>query len=340
MLIDVVLLNWNGALDTIACLESLLSQQGVQSRLIVCDNASTDNSIDVLRAWAAGQLSIDSTDSPLGGNLVAAPKPLRLAEYSREQAEAGGSRVEPADVHLIRTGDNLGFAGGCNVGMRFALASSERSSFIWLLNNDTVVEPDALAALVRRASQPDRPDLVGSLLCYYDAPGLVQSLGGGTYSPWRGMSRHIADGEPRRDWSSQEVKDIEASMEYVVGASMFASREFIERVGLMQDDYFLYFEEIDWVKRGRLADMNLSLGFAPSSVVYHKVGASAGTHKRSMLSLHYLTVNRLRVVKRFHRQCLPVARLVVFWEGVKALLKGRLAEAGLAMRVALSPVKV
>lgn len=336
----IVLLNWNGARDTIACLESVLRLQGADFRVVVCDNGSTDDSVAALRRWAAGEVLPELAGNPIGlaGPM---PKPVRLVEYARDDAERGGSQPEDdgAAVYLLHTGANLGFAGGCNVGIRFAMARGD-ADFVWLLNNDTMVDPQALAALVARAGQPDRPGIVGSLLCYFDAPERIQSLGGGTYSPQRAMSRHIADGQLRQALTPAELQAAERDMVYVVGASMLASRRFLDTVGVMQDDYFLYFEEMDWAERARRLDPTLGIAFAPASIVYHKVGASAGTQRRSMLSLRYLTVNRLRFVKRFYATALPAARVSVAWEGVKALLKGRLDEARLMLGVALSPVKI
>ena len=340
MRVYIVLLNWNGASDTSACLESVLRLQGVDFRVVVCDNGSTDDSVTALRRWAAGEQSPELAGNPLG--LTAAlPKPLRLAEYALAEAESGGrpSSDQGAEIYLLHTGANLGFAGGCNVGIRFAMARGD-ADFVWLLNNDTMVDPQALAALMARAQQHDQPGIVGSLLCYFDAPDRVQSLGGGTYSPQRAMSRHIADGELRSTLSPARLQAAERDMVYVVGASMLVSRRFLATVGVMQDDYFLYFEEMDWTERARRLDPTLGIAFAPASVVYHKVGASAGTHRRSMLSLRYLTVNRLRFVKRFYAAALPAARMSVAWEGFKALLKGRLDEARLMLGVALSPVKI
>lgn len=338
----IILLNWNGAGDTVACLESVLRLQDVDFKAVVCDNGSNDESVETFRAWAAGGLVADTAGNPLP-EAQRAPvlKPLRLIEYTRAEAEQGGRPAVDgaAQVVLLHTGDNLGFAGGCNVGLRFAMARGD-ADFVWLLNNDTVVEPQSLAALVARAQQPDRPGIVGSLLCYFDQPDRVQSLGGGTYSPQRAMSRHIADGALRSALKPAELAAAERDMVYVVGASMLVSRRFLATVGVMQEDYFLYFEEMDWAERGRRLDPTLGLAFAPNSIVYHKVGASAGTQRRSMLSLRYLTVNRLRFVKRFYAEQLPAARLSVAWEGVKALLKGRLAEARLMLGTALSPVKI
>ncbi len=338
MSIAVILLNWNGGAETIGCLESVLHLRGISPKIVVCDNGSTDNSVAYLRGWAAGELVPDLSQCPSGCQRPVA-KPLRLAEFTRQEAENAPANTSAAEVYLIHTGANLGFAGGNNVGVRFALADPA-CTHVWLLNNDTVVDADALAELLKRASQRDQPGIVGSTLCFYGAPNTVQALAGGSFSLWRAMSRHIGEGSPRRALCAAETAAVERDMSYVVGASMLVSRAFLEQVGLMEDDYFLYFEEMDWAERGRRCTPSWRLGFAANSIVYHKVGAAAGTAKRSMTSLRYLNANRLRFVKRFHARWLVVARLQVAWDGLKALLKGQFAEAQLLVHTAFAPVRV
>jgi GT2 family glycosyltransferase len=334
----VILLNWNGWRDTIACLESVLRLQGVTVQIVVCDNASSDCSVQRIRDWCRGDCEANITSKALR-HLVspAVPKPLHLVEYQRPEAEAGGVSGDAGDVYLLHTGANLGFAGGCNVGIRFSLARGD-ADYVWLLNNDTLVEPQALAELVARASASESIGIVGSSLCYFDAPDTIQSLGGGVFNPFRAMTRHIGEGERRREVSADELHRIEASMAYVVGASMLASRRFLNSVGLMKEDYFLYFEEMDWAERARRAAPPFRLAFAPRSIVYHKVGASAGTNGQSLLSVRLLSTNRLRFLKRFYPDHLPIARLAMAWEGFKSLLKGRFAAAGILVRAASAPV--
>lgn len=336
----VVLLNWNGAADTIMCLESLLRQRDVDCELVVCDNASTDDSIQRLRDWSQGSLQAEVPPGDLS-KLVspAVAKPVRMVEYDRAQAERGGTAGDAADVYLLHTGANLGFAGGCNVGIRFALARGD-ASHVWLLNNDTVVEPDALSALVAAADKDPSIGIVGSTLRFFGEPAKVQAYGGATFDPWRAATRHIGDCEPYRLLDDEEAAGVESRMAYVVGASMLVTRAFLEQVGPMQDDYFLYYEEIDWSERAKRAPRPFRLAFAPRSIVYHKVGASAGTHTRSLLSVRYLARNRLRFMKRFYPAYLPLARLRLAWEGVKQLLKGHADAASVMLRAAFSPVDV
>ena len=337
----ILILNWNGWKDTVTCLESVLRLDYTNYQIIVCDNASSDDSIANIRKWAAGSLQLDMSRTPLGCALDSPiVKPVRLIEYDRAASEVIGRQpLEQNRLVLIHTGANLGFAGGNNVGIRFAMAK-DNVDYIWILNNDTVVDPNALSELVGRASESYSIGIVGSTLCFFDAPTTVQSYGGGTFNVSRAMTCHIGEGEKLCVLSENRVNWIEAQMAYVVGASMLVSKRFIECIGTMQEDYFLYFEEMDWAERSRRNSIQFRLAFAPRSIVYHKVGASVGTRTKSLLSIRYLTVNRLRFIKRFYPGKLIFARFSVLWEGIKSLLKGRISSANISIQAAFSPVKL
>src|SRR3546814_1772882 len=114
----------------------------------------------------------------------------------------------------------------------------------------------------------DLPDIgiCGSTLVYYATPERVQALGGGRYAPWFGRFR--LDGFEQRFVLGRPAA---AGLDFVHGASMFVSRAFVETVGLLDERYFLYFEELDWTAR---AGRRFRLGHAPDSVVSHKEGAA------------------------------------------------------------------
>jgi GT2 family glycosyltransferase len=297
----VVLVNWNGWRDTVQCLESLLRSTGVELQVVVCDNDSGDGSLAQIRAWAEGRLAAPVDPSHPLSSLVSPPlaKPVRYAEYDRAGAERGGGQDADAPLVLVQTGANLGFAGGCNVGMRFALAG-DRHRYVWLLNNDTVVHSDTLLHLVREAERDPRLGMVGSTLVSYDDPSAVQARGYGAYNPWLALPRHVRDADRSGDAA------------YVVGASMLVRRELMAQVGLMSEDYFLFFEELDWAMRAGRA---WRLGHAPESVVFHKEGASNGGSSsgvgKSRLSDYYFMRNRIVFTRKFFPRRLPTVYLAL-----------------------------
>lgn len=301
----VLILNWNGWADTIECLESVFRLDHPNIRVIVCDNNSSDGSWDRIRAWADGNLDVTLSKDNILRHLSSppVPKPIACSTYDRKTAESGGAEDEHSPLVLIQTGDNLGFAGGNNVGLRYALARDD-FDFVWLLNNDAVVEPDSLTAMTERIRS--RPDcgMCGSTLKYYDEPERVQAYGGAGYNKWFGVPRRIETIRPKEPWL--DLDHIESQLTYVIGASMLVTREFLQEIGLMSEDYFLCFEELDWAVRsaGRF-----NLCYAPESIVYHKDGRSIGSPtsplKRSLAADYYNVGNRLVFTRKYYRWAIP-----------------------------------
>ncbi len=327
----IVLVNWNGWKDTLECLESLFRLEGADHRVVVCDNGSEDGSLDRIRAWAAGRQEAPPAPAEMAGHSrPPCAKPVACQSLTREQAEQG-REVAEAPLILIDCGANLGFAGGNNVGLRYALRQPDMA-WAWLLNNDTVADRHALRALLDKARATPGAGIIGSTVVYYHRPQRVQAFGGARYFHCIGLSMHI--GRLRNRLRPVHERRIESQMDYVLGASMFVSRAFVEAVGPMSEDYFLYYEELDWALRAR---GRFTLAYAQHSRVYHKAGATIGSSnrssERSLLSDRHLMANRLRITRRFHPHCLPTVRGFLLVEWLIRRLRGRKAHAGMIWRL-------
>jgi len=139
---------------------------------------------------------------------------------------------------------------------------------------------------------------------FYHEPEGVQARGGATYNKWLGSNRHL--GLFQKNSRPVIPAEIERKMQYVIGASMLVSKAFLETVGLMSEEYFLYFEELDWVARAR---GRFSLAYADRSLVYHKEGGSGGTSsdpkQKSLLAEFFTIRNRLLFTRKFYPWALP-----------------------------------
>lgn len=305
----VLILNWNGWADTVECLESVFRQKYANYRVVVCDNDSRDDSLVRLRAWANGDLAPEFAASQSLNHLSSPPvsKPIGYIEYDRVQAEAGG--VEPesdSPLVLIRTGANLGFAGGNNVGLRYILARGD-AEFIWLLNNDTVVEAGALASAVAVAEQNEATGMVGAKLFYYDQPRVIQAVAGGRLVPWQGSVMLLGrDQEDRGQW------DGPVELDYITGASLLVKDSVVRAIGLMDELYFMYSEELDWCLRARRHGWLLA--YSPECVVWHKEGKSVGF--KSALHDYYAVRSALLCVRKFYPRSLPAAILYSIYRSV------------------------
>ena len=182
------------------------------------------------------------------------------------------------DIELLQTGANLGFGGGCNAGMRFAL--DKGADYIWLVNSDAVADPGALSALVKVADENPALGSVGSLLYEADQPDKVQLWGGARVNLWTGQSRHQL---------------VSASLDFISGASLLLRRSALEEVGLFdQKTFFMYWEDTDIHFRLRKAGWQLAV--SDDSRLWHKQSASLG--KQTPLLDEYFVQSGVRFLRR------------------------------------------
>ena len=257
-MIYICVLNYNNPSDTIGCLDSLLALSGHEFKILLVDNSSQDNSHSVLE------------------------------KYTQKHQEK---------IHFFSLKKNLGYAGGNNVAIRYALQQSDME-YCWILNNDTIVEPDAMSWLYQYMEKHHEVGLCGSKLIYEWDRNKLQGYGG-IYSTLFGLSSTCCN-----------LEEID-TINFVIGASVFVRKSFLEEIGLMCEDYFLYYEEIDWAMRSR---KKFAIACEPRSVVYHKEGASigAGAKKRgekTALCDYFYMRNRLLITWKFFPWCIPTVYL-------------------------------
>jgi GT2 family glycosyltransferase len=305
-----VVVNWNGWRDTLACLESLFALGGTPMRVLVCDNASTDASLPELEKFLRA----------------------RLPHWQPAPGEPGlldpGAGAGVRSVHLLRLPQNRGYAGAINAGIQWARARWATRGF-WLLNNDVEAQSGALDALLAAHASVPAAGVCGSVLLEWDEPGCIQSVAG-IYRRWLGVGWHD---------KKLPAGDVSLAVDYPVGASMYVTSAYLDRVGLMDPGYFLYCEEMDWAERGRRH------GFRPlvalRSRLRHKEGASTGSRggvrNKSLLSERYGVINRLKITRKFWPHWLPVVWLSLILVVLDRLLHGEAERARLVLGLMLSP---
>jgi GT2 family glycosyltransferase len=310
----IVILNWRGIDDTIACVESVLSQDGLgETRIVVCDNASGDGSLDRLQAFFDGR------------------RPGRVCTLSESEvltsAPFGQGSLAPV-AYLVANIANHGYAGGNNVGVRLALRDPAMSHVL-ILNNDTMMEPGCLRALVAHLEQRPQQGLTGCTLVYADTPGRLQAAGGGRHRRWSGRSLHYGQDQPR----ATAITYRDRPPDYVHGAAMVISRACLEEAGLMDESLFLYYEEIDYARRVR---RRFALGYCHDAVIRHKEGGSTGGKRQAVSALaeFYMIRNRLRIAWRHYPYALPTVMAWLIVPILRHALAGRLSRAALILRAA------
>ncbi len=194
------------------------------------------------------------------------------------------------EIKYVRSERNLGFAGGNNLGLREATGS-----YFFFINNDAELTTGCLARLVALLRDTPGSGIVSPLICYYPLEGqpqpIVQYAGMTPIHPITARNRTIGQGEAA---NGQFVQPQPTA--YTHGAAMLISREVLGRVGPMADDFFLYYEELDWCERIRRA--GYSIWMEPRAMVYHK--ESLTVQALGALKTYYLNRNRIYFMRRHH----------------------------------------
>ncbi len=302
--IAVIILNWNQTDLTLACLKSVFQSRTegqIEIEAIVIDNGSTDDSKKRLKEIQEKR------------------------NLSRQgQGEIRISRSKFPNFKVIFNKENLGFAGGNNVGLRYALEN--KADFIFILNNDTEIKNDCLLNLWQTFLEEEKIG-IDSPKIYY-APGFEfhkeryqeKDLGlviwyAGVKIDWDNvLGRHL--GVDEVDQGQYEKKE---ENEFATGCAFMAKRAVFEDVGLFDERFCLYLEDLDFSYR--VAKAGFKLVFNPQAVVWHKNAGSSSAG--SALQTYYFTRNRLL----FAQKHAPLKlRLLIYRQALKKLRQGNKIE--------------
>jgi len=288
--VSIIILNWNGWKDTIECLESLYQITYPNYDVILIDNGSEDESIEKIKEYCEREIKVESNFFEYDPS----NKPIKIIEYRREEAEAGGGKEgEISDLPsnrkliIIKNEKNYGFAEGNNIGMRYALKALN-PDYILLLNNDTVVDKEFLSELVKVVESDEKIGIVGAVNYYYDDTKKIWYSGG--VMNW--ATGKLADITRNRVDNGQfeEIKEVDE----VAGSSLLIKTEVINKIGLLYSDYFCYFEETEWCAKAKKEKYLVYANF--NSKIWHKVSSSS--KKIYAFEVYYLTRNRFLFLYR------------------------------------------
>ena len=298
--VAIVIVNYNGWRDTIECLESLRECSYPAFSIYIVDNASGDESVQ------------------------------KLIEL----------RITNHELQIIQNGVNSGFAGGNNVGIKKAL--EDGAEYVLLLNNDTIVPPDFLTKLAEVAESDALIGVVGPKIYFADTttnnqrqttnnPPLNSPLvkggyggveriwfGGGKLNWLRTRGTHIdldkVDNPYELSAKSYKLEDAD----YITGCCLLIKREVIDKIGLMPEDYFLYYEDVDWCLKAKHAGYRVV--YVPAAHIWHKVSRSTRAGSASYVQYHVR--NGLMLAWRFGNllQRMVLAGFMV-WTAAKQLIK-------------------
>lgn len=274
--VAIIILNWNSYKDTLECLYSLKSLTHNNFTVFLIDNDSTDGSFEKLKKT-----------------------------YLEDS-------LFNLDIEFIQSGANLGFAGGNNIGIRRAYDLGYQ--YFWLLNNDTIVTPNALDELVYEIKRDNNIGIVGSKILFYGTNKIW--FAGGRLNQWTGNVIHVGEKEV-----DEGQYDDSKEVDYITGCSLLFKRAVLESIGYMKEDYFLYYEETDWNVRAKRKGWKIRL--VPNSVISHKVSiSSGGINNPSPYVEYYIIRNAFIMIRRTQSKLkVIVAFLYIFWKTFKKFVK-------------------
>ncbi|MFA6320557.1 MAG: glycosyltransferase family 2 protein [Candidatus Omnitrophota bacterium] len=243
--VSIIILNWNGAEDTIECLNSVEGLSYPNYDIIVVDNGSVDGSRDLIKKTC--------------------PR-----------------------VTVLSLGVNLGYAGGNNAGIKYAM--DHGADYVLILNNDTVIDSCIINEFIKSSEKHKTAGIFGAKIYYYNDPACI----------WFGRAKwneDISDFNSIDDGKTDacpEVNDVHET-DYVCGCAMFIRASLIKKIGLFDESFFLCWEETDFCERAKRA--GLKCLFVPTAKVWHKIAVSF-KGESSPQKIYFNTRNKLLWAKR------------------------------------------
>ncbi|MDB5080457.1 MAG: hypothetical protein JWP00_2381 [Chloroflexi bacterium] len=196
---------------------------------------------------------------------------------------------------VIANNHNQGFAEGNNVGIRHAL--EQAADYVLLLNNDTEVAPGFLEPLVQVAESAPEIGITGPKIFYFDDPARIWSAGG--LISEQGRTHQLGVNAP-----DEPIFNRLRQVDYVTGCAMLVKRETIEKAGMLDARFFIYYEETDWC--ARVSRAGFSIWYVPQSVVWHKISLKA--RDLSPRYVYFMTRNRLLFLRNLGK-----SRFSIWW---------------------------
>ncbi len=297
-LIYIIILNYKKWQDTLECLESVFHSSYKDFSVIVIDNDSQNNSLEHLMQWA---------DNRTGNDWSASTRPFSHTFLQREDINDSFNPASFSRLTFIQNNINAGFAGGVNVALR---TLQGKDAYVWLLNPDMVVTENTLAELAGFAIQQPLNSVTGAMIKSYSG------------------NRHLLFyGGLKVNFLSATVSPIKKTssfhrLDYISGGCLFTHASNWKRLGLLPEEYFLYWEETEWCYRAKQNGYGLYV--CSTAICYDKISTVIG---KNFLADYYYARNGLLFISKFRKKNIP---FVLFFLGIrflKRIVNGRWARA-------------
>ena len=280
-MVYIILLNWNGWKDTVPCIESIINSSYQKIRVVVVDNDSNDDSVERIEEFISAQKIQDK-------------------------------------VLIIKNNENSGFSKGCNIGIDYALKQSD-CEYVWLLNNDTVVENDTISNLVSFFESHPKYSVLTPQINYFDNKALVWNCGGKISR--LGFRKYFFAKENELVIPSKEYLNIT----FLTNCASFFRKDFFEDYRL--DERFFFGEE-DFSLSLYALKHHLKLACVLSAKIYHKVSSSIQKQTSKDENRHFVYyLNRMIDMKLYYNHSLIFRIYVKFYSFyIERLLRNNVSD--------------
>ena len=320
MSFGVVIVNYNCAALSLSAALSALGDDAT-ARIVIVDNGSTDDSIAYLESVFADQRTHQSQPP---SDADPAPRFEDIHDVTTAFAGEDGEPAGDAQITILTLRRNLGFAAGCNAGLRYLRGKHDPAHYL-LLNPDALLGAGALAAFEDRL-QDENAGLCGASVLRHERPHKAQAFGGARLNSLTLLGDNIGAGRAMKNAPSRDF--VEAAMSYPLGAAMAFRKSYLDVVGYLDERFFLYYEEADWARRGAPGYKPV---WAPLAVVYHRHGAVAGSRlqpgERSSLSDYHMARSRMLYASKWRPITLPILWLGGVFQAIRRLMRGHWRQA-------------
>ncbi|MGD1152444.1 MAG: glycosyltransferase family 2 protein [Syntrophales bacterium] len=237
------------------------------------------------------------------------------------------NKITESSLQVINTQDNLGYARGNNIGIRDALKRG--SEYILLLNDDTVVSPDFLSILLETAEKSTDIGIAGPTIYHFDEPQRLW-FAGARFDPESCMIKSLETAHIDNEVSSDLIDS-----DYITGCALLIKKAVIEKIGLLDERFFLYWEDVDWGLRAKKAGLRNFV--VPQSRIWHKVSVSTGGMDSPLRAYHktrsHLLMAKLHSPKALTRLHMgffrDIAWLLIKSSDINRVLRARAYMAGI-----------
>jgi GT2 family glycosyltransferase len=304
----ILIVNYKNWEDVQECLDSLFQQLYKNFVVIVVDNNSQNNSLEHLMDWAVGNISLNERpETPIKYEFY----------YSRD---ISGNTDFSTSLIFIQNETNTGFANGNNVVLKRLL---KEDAYIWLLNPDMVVSQETLNELVKFSNDHPFNSITGCVIKSYTDPDTVLLYGGAKINFNTATVSMI-----------KKEKKI-GSIDYVCGGSLFSHTKHFKDIGLLPEDYFLFWEETDWCYMAKRKGYNMQVCL--TAVCYDKISTTIG---KGFIADYYYTRNGLLFLQKYKKDKIGIALVFVTLRFLKRIFTGKWDNANGLFKGVLSFFKI